>query len=153
LKRAAGIAPSHTGGDPLPRLKGVLVCPRHLDPIGRREFKRIVMLLKKSKTLSRTDGPLIVIYASTYSTWMAAEAEIEERGLLIETFSGDSKVNPAANLAESCKRTMLRILVQLGLSPNARERAAPLSAVTENYAAAKKTAAVFLKINPERQPG
>jgi P27 family predicted phage terminase small subunit len=153
LKRAAGIAPSHTGGDPAPPLPGPLVCPRDLDAVARKEFHRIVGMLKQSKTLSRTDAPAIVLYARTYSQWMKAEAEIKDRGILIESAGGVPKPNPAIVVSNRCKHLMIKLLVQFGFTPNARERAAPLSAAVQGDMANRKTAGTYLKIAAERKPG
>jgi P27 family predicted phage terminase small subunit len=96
---------------------------------------------------------VITLYAATYSEWVTAQEEIHKYGITIESGLGSMKANPAVAISNRASRMMVKLLTVLGLTPDARERAAPLSAAKQGQEAARKTAGTFLKIAAERKPG
>jgi phage terminase small subunit len=74
-----------------------------------------------------------------------AEGEVKRTGLVFKTKAGVSRPNPAVYIAEAHKKTLLRLLIQFGFSPDARERAAPLSAASQNVQAAQQSVGRYLK--------
>jgi P27 family predicted phage terminase small subunit len=96
--------------------------PSHLDDDAKGEWDRLVELLSRRGTLSKADGAALSLYCVAYSRWQKARADIEKRGLVIETALGGIKPNPAATIASKCEDQMARLLSEFGCTPTSRSR-------------------------------
>jgi P27 family predicted phage terminase small subunit len=64
--------------------------PSHLSPEARRAWKQLVALLEERGTLSRADSMILSIWAETQSRWIAAKADIQRFGIVVESSVLDS---------------------------------------------------------------
>jgi len=114
-------------------------CPESVksDPDALAEWKRLCRLLAARGTLSKGDAPFLELYCSTYSTWLAARAEIKARGLFVDVPVTDAAgevhfkraENPARKVEAQCVTAMRQFLAGLGATPVTRERAKPTKEV------------------------
>lgn len=99
--------------------------PKHLDTIGRAEWRRIVPLLDRMGVLASVDGAALALYCDTYSRWYAARQEVDKRGLLVEVdmeYGTVLKLNPASAVMTSTTKTMIQLLTEFGCTPSSRSR-------------------------------
>jgi P27 family predicted phage terminase small subunit len=96
--------------------------PKGLSRTARKEWNRIVPELEALGILGVIDGVALAAYCQNYARWIAAEAEIENRGILITTPNGDLKRNPAVGIAADAMKLMKSFLIEFGMTPSSRSR-------------------------------
>jgi P27 family predicted phage terminase small subunit len=123
--RAAAEQPSlHTGGRP--------TRPSGLSPVGKKEWNRIIRILAERGTLTRGDGPAVELYVQQYVLWRANLAEIAAHGMYSDSeWTDDAGKHTKRVLSDAAKQSpqlansLRAMLIQLGATPTAREKALP----------------------------
>jgi len=85
------------------------------------EWQRVAPELEHLGLLTDIDITALAAYCVSYSRWLAAEADIEENGPVIEGKHGRYK-NPAVTVANSYLRQMRSFASEFGLTPASRPR-------------------------------
>lgn len=93
-----------------------IACPEWLGPHGQAEHARCAAELRAQGRLTRDCGPALEGIAAAYQLLRAAEAEIEERGVNLETKNGVT-INPAIRARASADASWRGWMVQAGLTP------------------------------------
>jgi phage terminase small subunit len=57
-------------------------CPEYLDERARKEWKRLVPVLRRMKVLTEADGMALANLCQTYSTMIKAQEKLSELGIL-----------------------------------------------------------------------
>lgn len=109
--------------------------PTHLDQVALEEWHRLIPVLEGMQVLTVADGSALAIYCEAHSRARAAQADIEKRGLMIETRyerknkAGEVveeqtvvKLNPSTQVVNAANTVMLRVLTEFGLTPSSRSR-------------------------------
>lgn len=123
--RAAEEQPSvHTGGRP--------TRPNYLSPVGKKEWARIIRILTDRGTLTKGDGPVVELLVQTYCDWRACNGEVLAQGRFVTSTWRDeegehsSRVpNPALKIATQLANQLRALYIQLGATPQSREKAKP----------------------------
>ena len=63
-------------------------CPDHLDERARKEWKRLVPVLRRMRVLTEADGMTLANLCQTYSTMIKAQAKLNDMGILYKAPSG-----------------------------------------------------------------
>ena len=106
--------------------------PKHLSPDARAEYKRACGFLEKRGTLTAGDYGTLSVYASVFSRWLQAKAELGD-DLMIDVVVTDSngaahttrRLNPLLKVVETCESRLLALTKTLGLTPVDRDRVKP----------------------------
>jgi P27 family predicted phage terminase small subunit len=94
--------------------------PKWLDDFGKKEYRRVIKLLKQLP-VAKLDQTLIALYCASLSRYIQAVEDVNENGLvLIE--DGKSKKNPAMMLQIELGREIRSICGQLGMTIDSRMR-------------------------------
>lgn len=98
--------------------------PKGLTPEARKEWRRIVGLLRARNGLDALDGAALADYVVCWQRLRDAEREISKNGLMVKT-SGRSKRlvrNPLISIAKVYRAALVAWAKELGLSIGARAR-------------------------------
>lgn len=98
-------------------------CPDILQGVARAEWDRVSRELLASGLITRVDGAALMGYCLSYAAVVEAEEKITSKGLLVETQYGMA-VNPAYGVKDKALRHMHRFLVEFGMTPASRTKAA-----------------------------
>lgn len=109
-----------------PRLKagGLPRCPAHLDPVAKREWRRLVRPLFEAGILTIADRAAFAAYCQAYSLWAEAVTKQRDTPKLLRTPSGYVQQSPWIGIANKQMELMGRFMVELGITPSARSRLA-----------------------------
>ena len=97
--------------------------PSYLGTTAKREWARLVRVLKKYGLITLLDKAALEAYCVSYGRWVDAEREIDKVGIngLIQTYeSGAQAVSPLVTIASKYHAQMKGYLAEFGLSPSAR---------------------------------
>ena len=97
-------------------------CPKWLDKIASKEWRRIVKLLYSLKLVTELDVAALASYCNSYSLLQKAQEEIDARGLIITTTEGNLIQNPAVGIVNTQKKMINTFCSKFGLSPSDRSR-------------------------------
>src|SRR6267378_868254 len=97
-------------------------CPRFLSASARQRFRQICKEVESRRALTKGDGELLVLYATTWERWRTAMADVDTRGAIIIAVSKDKygqpvereKKNPWLLVAQESEKSMVAILDRLG---------------------------------------
>lgn len=120
-------------------------CPPHLDDDAKREWGRVVNVLKKIGLVTELDRGILAAYCEAYSRWVQATIKIREMGMIfVEGRQVDKegkvikpgipKANPYIKIARDAYDQMVKTGSLFGMSPSSR---ASLS--IQNQAASQAT--------------
>lgn len=100
--------------------------------VAKKEYFRILKELQKIDLIGNLDRANMVAYANAYATYMKAHKEIRKKDFepVITTKQGMKK-NPLLNVASDAYAEMCRAGEKLGMSVNARLKAASAKADRE----------------------
>lgn len=96
--------------------------PRRLNDIGKKEWKRISKELHRLNLLTKIDTVALEAYCACYATWVQAQQEIQEKGLLVNAPSGYPIINPLVSIANTTLKNMYKFLVEFGMTPSSRTK-------------------------------
>ena len=97
--------------------------PDFLDEVAGDEWDRICDLLERMGLLSMADRTVITAYCVIYSRWVEAERMVKKSGTIVKSPNKESAImSPYLCVANRAMEQMLKLCVELGLSPSARSR-------------------------------
>lgn len=107
--------------------------PRDLDPSLKRIFKNLCKLLAERRALTKGDVELIRLYCFQYDRHRPNVAELRTEGEITTYFRLDSNgksvpqvtTNLRLKICTEAEKQMVSVLVALGLTPTAKDRARP----------------------------
>lgn len=123
IKRAEG----NPGKRPLNRYEpqpraAVPRCPEHLDERAKKEWKRLVPVLRRMKVLTEADWMALANLCQTWSTLVKAQEKLTEVGILYKSPSGFIMQSPLLAIVNQCVETITKLSREFGLTPAARSR-------------------------------
>jgi P27 family predicted phage terminase small subunit len=128
--RVVGTRATRAKEEVSPHVSGRPTRPSYFSDIGRKEWNRIVRILTERGTLTKGDGPVIELYVLTYCDWRAFNDEVEAQGRVVDSTWTDengthsSRVpNPILKNVAQTANALRALLIQLGVTPTAREKA------------------------------
>src|SRR5260370_42178811 len=60
-------------------------CPDHLDALAKKEWKRLVLVLRRMKVLTEADWMALANLCQTWSTMVKAQQKLTEMGILYKS--------------------------------------------------------------------
>ena len=97
-------------------------CPDHLDTMAKREWKRLVKILLRTRVLTEADGLALANLCQAWSTLVKAQTKLNESGLLLKTPSGYIQQSPLLGIVNNCTDTVVKLSREFGLTPSSRSR-------------------------------
>lgn len=92
-------------------------CPEWLDKEARSEWRRVVPLLDNLGLLTKADRAALAIYCDQWSTYVAARANVEKFGAVVE-----ARESPYLRIADRAAQRIRQYCQEFGLTPSARGR-------------------------------
>jgi P27 family predicted phage terminase small subunit len=102
---------------PMKAPQGIPPMPNWLLPAAKREWRRVLPLLKES--LSHLDMVALAMYCQSYAHLQALEKQIAKDGYMLETYAGNA-VSPLVRAANKYAAETRACAEKLGLSPKDR---------------------------------
>src|SRR5260370_35174381 len=97
-------------------------CPDHLDALAKKEWKRLVPVLRRMKVLTEADGMTVANLCQIWSKMVQAQKKLTEMGILYKSPSGYIQQSPLFSMVNNCIDTVTKLSRELGLTPAARSR-------------------------------
>jgi P27 family predicted phage terminase small subunit len=98
-------------------------CPSHLDKLARREWKRLVPILRDMRVLTEADYIQLGLLCSTYSRLIQAQEALNKSSLLIKSKkSGYVQMSPLLSIINTCTEQLAKLCAGFGLNPASRAR-------------------------------
>lgn len=97
-------------------------CPKHLDPIARREWRRIARELAIVGLISNLDRSALAAYCDAFSRWVRASEQIREYGMVLRSPNGYPIVSPYVSVLNKSLEQMRVFLTEFGMTPASRTR-------------------------------
>lgn len=114
--------PQNRPTDMIPSPKVIVpACPKDLDSVASKEWKRIAPLLVQNHLISDMDLAVLAGYCHSFSLWVQTLKKIK-KGLIIKSPSGYPIMNPYLSINNNAKTQMLKFAQELGISPVQRSR-------------------------------
>lgn len=110
---------------PIPRPvppSGTLKRPDYLGRVGKREWSRVVPLLKQMNILSVTDLAALAAYCDTYERWLQAREDLAKDGEEQVDKRGVRRKTPASMRVDNMTRLLRQLANEIGLTPRGRAR-------------------------------
>lgn len=107
--------------EPLPP-EGEFSCPQHLNAAARREWHRILPMLKAMGTAKPVDRSVVAIYCQAYGRWVEVERKLKDKGPLYATKAGNVIQSPYLGIAHREEEIMLKAGAELGIGAATRSR-------------------------------
>lgn len=95
-------------------------CPRHLDALARKEWRRAGRILQSIGLLTEIDMMIFAAYCDSYSRWIQATLKMQELGMVYKRADGSPGINPYVKIGREAYDQMIKAGVLLGLSPSSR---------------------------------
>jgi P27 family predicted phage terminase small subunit len=92
-------------------------CPEHLDERAKKEWKRLVPVLRRMRVLTEADWMTLANLCQTWSTLVNAQEKLTEMGILYKSPSGYIMQSPLLAIVNQCVDTITK------LSPGIRAHA------------------------------
>ena len=96
-------------------------CPGWLSREAKREWHRVVPVLKRLKLLNALDRTALIGYCQSYARYAEAEKVVEKHGILLETENG-YMVSPRVVVSQKYLQIALRICTEFGMTASSRAR-------------------------------
>jgi P27 family predicted phage terminase small subunit len=123
LKRAEGNRGKRALNSREPQPRGsVPRCPEHLDERAKKEWKRLVPVLRRMRVLTEADWMSLANLCQTWSTLVKAQEKLTEMGILYKSPSGYVMQSPLLAIVNQCVDTITKLSREFGLTPAARTR-------------------------------
>lgn len=97
-------------------------CPEHLDEEAKKEWKRLVPVLRRMRVLTEADKMSLANLCQTWSTLLKAQEKLTEMGILYKSPSGYVMQSPLLPIVNQCVETITKLSREFGLTPAARSR-------------------------------
>ncbi len=111
----------HAGSTPHPTA-GIPPCPKHLDAVARKEYRRVGKLLAETKTLTLVDMVGLACYAQAWSRLIEGETKLRETGLVIKSPAGFPCISPFLSVVRQATEELRKWSVELGMTPAGRAK-------------------------------
>lgn len=98
--------------------------PAELSEAAADAWRRVGQAALDAGVLTAPDLPMLRLGAEALGTAAEAEAVIRKDGITLACASGGAKAHPAVKVLEAARYQAMRCLVELGLSPRARNNVA-----------------------------
>lgn len=105
--------------EPQPGLKAPK-CPPHLDETARKEWRRLVPILRRMRVLTEADGIALANLCQTYSTLIQAQEKLTKQGILYKAPSGYIAQSPLLSIVNQCIDTITKLTREFGLTSTLR---------------------------------
>lgn len=122
-KGTPGRRPLHATDIVAPPLPENASAPKWLSADARLEWQRVVKVLAHERIVTVLDVDVIALYCATFATWKTATAAMEAEPVVV-TKGGNVKASPHHAIATASARALLKLAIELGLTPSARSRIA-----------------------------
>src|SRR6202158_4294446 len=96
--------------------------PDHLDALAKKEWKRLVPVLRRMKVLTEADGMTLANLCQACSTLVKAQEKLTEMGILYKTQNGYIQQSPLFSMVNQCVDTITKLSREFRLTPAARSR-------------------------------
>jgi P27 family predicted phage terminase small subunit len=93
-----------------------------LNEEGKREWRRIVVVLLELGLYTEVDRAALAMYCQAWGRWVEAERELAREGMILTSDKGNLYQNPRLYVANRAWEQMRKILAEFGLSPGSRSR-------------------------------
>jgi P27 family predicted phage terminase small subunit len=97
-------------------------CPRTLDKLAKKEWRRVIQRLAELNLLSRLDMSTVAVYATAFSRWTQAEQHLAAEGVIVKSPNGHDVQSAWLAVSNRMVIIMERACTQLGMTPTARTR-------------------------------
>ncbi len=122
LKKLAG----NPGKRKLPRnpepKKYLPQCPRHLSPVAKVEWHRVVKELYDLGLLTRIDSTALAAYCQSYSDWVEATKKLKDGNYTIISPKGYEMQSPWVAIGNKALEKMAKFMSEFGMTPASRGR-------------------------------
>ena len=95
-------------------------CPKHLDKMARKEWRRAGKILQTIGLMTELDMATLAGYCQAYSEWAAATLEVPKKGPVWIDKEGMPRMNPWLRVAREAFERMMKNAVLIGMSPSSR---------------------------------
>ena len=95
-------------------------CPKHLNKVARKEWRRAGKILQKIGLLTEIDRMIFAAYCEAYARWIEATVKVQETGMVYKKADGTPGLNPYLRIAREAFDQMIKAGTQIGLSPSSR---------------------------------
>lgn len=99
--------------------------PEHLDEQALAKWAEVLPILEGRGDLDQGTLDALAAYATAWSRWTAAEAQVSTLGLVVKSPAGFPVANPYAAAAAAASRQMRQWSKVLGLTTRSRKAAEP----------------------------
>ena len=122
IKRLAGNPGKRPLNEREPKFQqGPVTVPGWLDPVARREFRRILRI-SPERLITAADRGTLAALCALYSRAVRAETMIREHGEIETTTNGNTIQSPWVGMANKAWAEYVRLATEFGLTPSARSR-------------------------------
>jgi P27 family predicted phage terminase small subunit len=97
-------------------------CPAHLDAEAKKEWKRLVPILRRMRVLTEADGMTLANLCQAWSTMVQAQKKLTEMGILYKSPSGYIQQSPLLSVVTHYMDIVTKLCREFGLTPAARSR-------------------------------
>ena len=97
--------------------------PKHLDDEGRRKRGEVFAILQgRGEPLTPAPSNALTLYASAWSQWLAADAQVKLLGLVVKSPAGFAQENPYLSVARKAQTELRRWGDVLRLTPKSKAK-------------------------------
>ena len=96
--------------------------PGHLNDLAKAEWKVMTRLLQNAGLLSNLDRDALAIYCTFYAQYLAAEAKLNQQGLVLTRHRRIQVRSPYVSILNQAAAHMTRLLAEFSLTPTSRAR-------------------------------
>lgn len=97
-------------------------CPRELNPIARKEWRRVVREMDALGMLTQLDRAALAMYAQAWAEWVESVEKLARTGYLIKAPSGYLIQNPFVSIKTQAEKAMAKIGIEFGMTPASRSK-------------------------------
>lgn len=107
-------------------------CPSWLGKEAKREWRRVVPLLLENRVLTKLDRAALAAYCEAYQAWYDAVRLLAAEGVTFSSPNGHVCVRPEVAIRDRSRDSMVKYLVQFGMSPSSRRKVAQIKPEAED---------------------
>lgn len=102
--------------------KNKFPCPKWLDELAKKEWRRVIKELGENTELKTVDLKALEGYCQSYSKWVSCEKKMQDDGYTFKTPNGYIQQRPEVSISKQALADMRAYQKELGLTPAARSR-------------------------------
>ena len=104
--------------------RGFPDAPEHIqdDPVAFSKWEEVCNLLDEMQVLTTADKDILALFCETYSIWLKTTIHLRKHGSSRLSTKGEDIPSVEAGQVHRYADRMLKILVELGLTPSSRSR-------------------------------